>query len=92
MRFLLDAHLPRQLAVVFQSLGQEAIHTLDLPKKNKTPDEEIIAYSITFDRIVTTKDADFVDAFYMSSFINYGAMTLPVACSAALLRGYSRQP
>ena len=65
MRFLLDAHLPRQLAVVFQSLGQEAIHTLDLPKKNKTPDEEIIAYSITFDRIVTTKDADFVDAFYL---------------------------
>ena len=65
MKFLLDAHLPRQLVAVFQSLGHEAIHTFDLPRKNKTPDDEIIRYAMEFDCVVTTKDADFVDAFYL---------------------------
>jgi predicted nuclease of predicted toxin-antitoxin system len=53
------------LVAVFQSFGHEAIHTLELPMKNATPDEEIIRYAAAYDCIVTTKDADFVDAFYL---------------------------
>jgi predicted nuclease of predicted toxin-antitoxin system len=65
MKFLLDAQLPRRLIAVFVVFGHDAIHTLDLPKKNKTPDDEIVLYAATHDCIVTTKDADFVDRFYL---------------------------
>lgn len=31
MRFLVDAQLPRRLAVQLTALGHESVHTLDLP-------------------------------------------------------------
>ena len=65
MRFLLDAQLPRRLVFVIQALNHDAIHTLDLPKRNRTPDNDIISYATAHDCIVVTKDADFVDAFYL---------------------------
>jgi len=36
MKFLIDAHLPKRLAQLLQRLGHDAIHTLDLPGKNRT--------------------------------------------------------
>lgn len=65
MNFLIDAHLPRRLGRLLQSQGHQAIHTLDLPQQNRTDDRDIMAYADTYDCIVTTKDADFVDAFYL---------------------------
>jgi len=41
--------------------GYDAVHTLDLPVANRTSDAEINRLSIAEDRIVITKDADFVD-------------------------------
>lgn len=40
-------------------------HTLDLPQRNQTDDRDIMQYADANDCIVTTKDADFVDAFYV---------------------------
>jgi Domain of unknown function (DUF5615) len=40
MKFLVDAHLPRRLAHRLRAWGHEAIHTLDCPRGNRTPDEE----------------------------------------------------
>jgi hypothetical protein len=34
--------LPRRLARLWGQLGHDAIHTLDLPEQNRTPDETII--------------------------------------------------
>ena len=65
MRFLLDAQLPRRLSPAFHLLGHEAIHKLDLPQKNRTPDSDIIDYAMAGDYIVMTKDADFVNTFYL---------------------------
>jgi predicted nuclease of predicted toxin-antitoxin system len=65
MNFLIDAHLPRRLCRVLESYGHVAIHTLDLPQQNETDDRDIMQYADTHDCIVTTKDADFVDAFYL---------------------------
>jgi predicted nuclease of predicted toxin-antitoxin system len=65
MKFLVDAHLPRRLCRVLESYGYTAIHTLDLPQQNETDDRDIMEYADTNDCIVTTKDADFVDAFYI---------------------------
>lgn len=65
MNFLVDAHLPRRLCRFLQTHGHTAIHTLDLPYHNLTDDDEIMHYADAHDCIVTTKDADFVDAFYL---------------------------
>jgi len=65
MKFLVDAHLPRRLCRVLEGYDQMGIHTLDLPKQNDTDDRDIMQYADANDYIVTTKDADFVDAFYL---------------------------
>ena len=65
MIFLIDAQLPRQLARMLQQYGHQAYHTLDLPQQNRTDDDEIMQFADTHDCIVTTKDSDFVDAFYL---------------------------
>lgn len=61
MKFIVDAQLPRRLARRLQEAGHDAIHTLDLPAGNRTPVKEIIRLAEAEERIVITKDADFVD-------------------------------
>jgi predicted nuclease of predicted toxin-antitoxin system len=63
MKLLIDAQLPRRLALFLQSKGHNAIHTLDLANGNQTTDQEINLLSIREERIVITKDADFVNSF-----------------------------
>ncbi len=63
MKFIVDAQLPRRLARFLQDSGFNTIHTLDLPQQNATPDSGINAISIAEERVVITKDADFVDSF-----------------------------
>lgn len=63
MKFLVDAQLPRRLVYRLQEAGHEAIHTLDLPLGNRTPDRVINEISEREERIVITKDADFVNSF-----------------------------
>ena len=65
MNFLIDAHLPRRLTRLLQEYGHSAYHTLDLPRQNRTDDDEIMQFADAHDCIVTTKDSDFVDAFYL---------------------------
>ncbi|HXG67553.1 MAG TPA: DUF5615 family PIN-like protein [Blastocatellia bacterium] len=65
MKFLVDAQLPRRLAQRLQGVGFEAIHTLDLPLGNRTPDAVINELSIREQYIVVTKDADFVNSFLL---------------------------
>lgn len=61
MKFLVDAQLPRRLAVELRALGADAIHTLDLPEANRTTDSEVIAIADRDGRVIVTKDSDFVD-------------------------------
>jgi predicted nuclease of predicted toxin-antitoxin system len=65
MRFIIDAQLPRKLAAFLTEKGYYAIHTLDLPKGNKTTDTEISDLSIKEKLIVISKDIDFYDRFMM---------------------------
>ena len=60
MHFAIDAHLPRKLAARLNSLGHDAIHTLDLPGGNATEDIDIITLADAQGRVVVSKDADFV--------------------------------
>lgn len=60
MKFLIDAQLPRSLALWLCEHGHDALHTLDLVEGNRTSDAAICRLADQEDRIVVTKDADFV--------------------------------
>jgi predicted nuclease of predicted toxin-antitoxin system len=65
MRFLVDAQLPRRLAAWLNETGFDTVHTLELPLGNRTSDTLINDVSINEQRIVITKDSDFVDSFLL---------------------------
>jgi predicted nuclease of predicted toxin-antitoxin system len=65
MNFLVDAQLPRRLATWLNGLGFDAVHTLDLQLGNETPDSFINNLSVNEQRIIITKDSDFVDSFLL---------------------------
>ena len=52
MRFLLDAHLPRLLAHCLREAGHDAVHTLDLPRGNRTEDAETNEIAAREQRVV----------------------------------------
>lgn len=65
MKFIVDAQLPRRLAKAIIALGDEAIHTLDLPDGNLTTDNQIVQLADRDKAVVITKDQDFVDSFLL---------------------------
>lgn len=65
MNFLVDAQLSRRLAARLNEAGHDARHTLDLPDGNHTTDVEIIRVAQDEQRIIITKDADFVQSFHL---------------------------
>ena len=66
MKFLIDAHLPKKLSLLLQYRGYDSIHTLDLPNKNATKDSEINQISIEEQRVLISKDADFIESLLIS--------------------------
>lgn len=67
MRFLIDAQLPRRLCNWLVEAGSDAIHTLDLPDGNEITDSEICRLARDEERIVVTKDSDFVQSHLLTS-------------------------
>ncbi len=65
MKYLIDAQITFRLAKFLQLEGIDAIHVLQLPSKDKTSDHEIVRIADTQNRIVITKDKDFVNSFYI---------------------------
>ena len=59
MRFLLDAQLPKRLAIIFAEAGHDVIHTSSLPLGNRTPDKDLIGIAERDQRVIVTKDRDF---------------------------------
>ncbi|MBI2926614.1 MAG: DUF5615 family PIN-like protein [Verrucomicrobia bacterium] len=59
MKFLVDAQLPRRLALWLQQRGDDVVHTLDLAQQNRTPDPSLLALANSDDRVLVTKDTDF---------------------------------
>lgn len=62
MIFLVDAQLPRRMAAWLTAAGCDAVHTLDLPDANRTTDEQINEGVDRKQRVLVSKDADFVDS------------------------------
>lgn len=66
MNFLIDAHLPRRLARWLDAQGHDARHTLDLPSGNATPDAELLRVARLESRVIVTKDADFIQSYFVT--------------------------
>jgi predicted nuclease of predicted toxin-antitoxin system len=66
MKFLVDAQLPRRFANWLNEAGHDALHTLDLPRKNLTTDQEVVAPAKRDARIVVSKDPDFVQTYLVT--------------------------
>lgn len=65
MKFVVDAQLPKTLSDFIKSQGQDSIHTLELPNKNKTRDGFITQLAIAEQRVVITKDTDFLESYVL---------------------------
>jgi predicted nuclease of predicted toxin-antitoxin system len=65
MKFIVDAQLPRRLALELVGLGHDAVHTWDFPAGNRTPDADIVAVAVRENRVLLTKDNDFVTSFLL---------------------------
>ncbi len=66
MKFLIDAHLPKSLSDLLISKGHDSIHTLELPNANSTGDSEILLISRVENRIVISKDSDFLESYLLN--------------------------
>ena len=67
MKFRVDAQLPRRVAAWLAAAECDAEHTLNLPDGNRTTDEQINDVAHREQRVVVTKDADFVDSHFLRS-------------------------
>jgi len=56
MKWLIDEQLPKRL----QQVLPDSIHTLDLPLQNRTTNDDICRIADSENRVVITKDSDFV--------------------------------
>jgi len=66
LQFVVDAQLPKKLSDFLNKKGFNSIHTLDLPDKNSTTDKYIIEFAFSENRILITKDDDFLRSFLIS--------------------------
>lgn len=67
MKFLVDAQLPASLASLLKHQGYDTIHTDDMLNKEVTTDFEIRTIADSDERIVITKDYDFLDSYYFQN-------------------------
>ena len=63
LKFIIDAQLPQKLSIFLNSKGYDTIHTLDLPDKNATTDKYIKEIANNENRVLITKDDDFLRSF-----------------------------
>ncbi len=66
MKFLIDAQLPRRMRCWFSDAGFDAMHTVDLPAGNRSTDEQIRRFARSDQRVLISKDADFVDSHLLT--------------------------
>ncbi len=65
MKFIVDAQLPLTLSIYLKKKGFDVLHTDNMPNKEYTTDNEIRELSVKEERIVITKDSDFLDSFFV---------------------------
>jgi predicted nuclease of predicted toxin-antitoxin system len=67
VKFIVDAQLPKSFSDFLNRKGFDCIHTIDLPEKNNTTDSELIKISKGEERVIITKDNDFLESHLILS-------------------------
>jgi len=62
VKFIGDAQLPVALATWIRGQGHDVVHTDDFPDKERTTDTQIRLLAHQENRIVISKDSDFLDS------------------------------
>ncbi len=65
LKFIVDTQLPPKLSNLLTSWGFDAIHTTSFPDGHLLGDHEIIQIAILENRIIVTKDSDFLDNYLL---------------------------
>lgn len=65
MKFIVDAQLPKTLSDFLKHKGYNSIHTSELPTKNATSDKALTSLALEEDRIIITKDHDFLESYLL---------------------------
>ena len=65
MTFLVDEQLSRRLAHLLTAANHDPVHTLDLPRRNLTSDDELLEICARANRILASKDLEFADSFLL---------------------------
>ncbi len=65
MNFLCDVHIAYKVKIFLIAQGHHAIHANDLPQKSETQDRDICSHADAGSFVVITKDADFVDLYFV---------------------------
>lgn len=65
MKFLIDTQLPPKLARFLSSKGYNSVHTTLFPDGHLLGDDEIIEIAKQEERIVISKDSDFLDNYFL---------------------------
>jgi predicted nuclease of predicted toxin-antitoxin system len=63
VNFIVDAQLPKALSDFLNEKGLNSIHTLEFPERNKTKDSQISKIANKENRILISKDMDFLESF-----------------------------
>ncbi|WP_092048048.1 DUF5615 family PIN-like protein [Planctomicrobium piriforme] len=66
MNWLVDAQLPDRVSYRLNELGHDAVRTRQLPQGNRTTDSELADLAASQNRILMTKDRDFLDSHLLS--------------------------
>ena len=66
MKFIVDAQLPYRLKIWLAKNGFDSVHTRDLPQANETEDFDIASFAGKENRVVITKDGDFLKLHILS--------------------------
>lgn len=70
-----------KLTITLKGKGYDILHTDDLPNKKKSTDKEIRRISVDQDRIVITKDSDFLDSHLIQGGRQNYCLLLPETSS-----------
>jgi predicted nuclease of predicted toxin-antitoxin system len=64
LRFMVDTQLPPVLAAFLRRKGYDATHTTNYPQAQYLADQQIRQIALSEDRIIVTKDDDFLDYYW----------------------------
>ncbi|MFN5416066.1 MAG: DUF5615 family PIN-like protein [Flavobacteriia bacterium] len=65
MKYIVDAQLSFRVSKFLSLKGFDVIHTLDLKDKDLTSDDEIRRIARIENRIIISKDSDFLDSYFI---------------------------